>query len=359
MLKKVEYYLKNIFDIFLRKDSKPVLIKKSDAKIRPVDGSRILLLRHDRIGDVLVSVPFVKALRQTFPKIEIDILMSSKNISARRAIDSYVNNVYNYDKNIVNIIKLVSTLRNRNYDIIIDLFDNPSTTSAYLIRLVNPLYALGFDKEDTSYYTHIVPLPDKRLIHIVERIANLLLPFGISTSKSDLNITFRLSPAEKKRANEMMLINDKKIIAINLSGSSRAKFWGVPNYISLLNELSDLHPNFECVIFSMPDYATELNDIISNTKARIAPKSNSFVQYASYLSTCDLLITPDTSAVHLAAAFKIPCVSLHLWNGSEATGMPWHAYNSPQKTLKTDSGNLSNIKVEDVINSVNELIVAS
>ncbi|MBX3044231.1 MAG: glycosyltransferase family 9 protein [Candidatus Kapabacteria bacterium] len=356
MLKKIEYKIKNFFDKSIKRASNPELISQSYAKFKLVEGSRILLLRQDRIGDLLVTVPFVRSLRSAFPKIEIDILLSNKNFSAKRAIDSYVNNIYTYDKNIFKTLSLIASLKRRNYDIIIDMFDNPSTTSSYLIKMIKPLYSLGFEKENFQTYTHIVPLPDKRLVHIVERIANLLMPFGVNPSNNDLKLSFRLSPAETLRAKEMMKAIGDRILGINLSGSDRSKYWGTENYINFILKFSELFGDFDIVIFSMPEYKTELDEILKNTKAKNAPKSNSFVQYASYLSVCDLILTPDTAAVHLASAFDIPCLSLHLWKNLPQTGIPWTAYNTPQRNLRTESGKLADIKVDDAIHVISELI---
>lgn len=356
MLKKIEYAVKGFFDKMLSKDSNPVLINKTEAIFRLTDRSRLLLLRHDRIGDVIVTTPFLTILRKAFPIIEIDMLMSPNNISAQRAVDSYINNIYVYDKKLVNIIKLFRKLKNRKYDIIIDLFDNPSTTSSYIIKFVKPKYSLGFDKSNSAVYTHIVPLPNKNEVHIVERIANLLMPFGIEPAQSAGELSFHLNPEERKKANELIKRNGKKVLGINLSGSSRAKYWGTDNFTEFINEFAIKFTDYKVVIFSMPDYETELNQIISSTLAEKAPKADSFVEYASYLSVCDLLLTPDTAAVHLAAAFKVPCISLHLWTGSSDTGMPWHPYNSPYKMLKTDTGNLADISVESVLNAAAEII---
>lgn len=356
MLKKIEYAVKGFFDKMLSKDNKPVLINKTETIFRLTNSSRLLLLRHDRIGDVMVTTPFLTILRKAFPNIEIDMLMSPNNISASRAVDGFVNNIYVYDKKLIHSIKLIRELKTRKYDIIIDLFDNPSTTSSYIIRFVKPRYSLGFDKSNSAVYTHIVPLPDKNNVHIVERIANLLMPFGIEKQKSVLELSFNLKPEERKKAYEIMKSSEKKILGINLSGSSRAKYWGTDKFTEFINEFEIKFTDYKVVIFSMPDYENELNQIISSTSAEKAPKADTFVEYASYLSVCDLLLTPDTAAVHLAAAFKLPCVSLHLWTGLSDTGMPWHPFNSPYKMLKTDTGNLNDISVESVMNAATELI---
>ena len=51
--------------------------------------NKILLLRQDRIGDVIVSIPFLKILRETLPNTEIHILLGKKNINAEIFINKF------------------------------------------------------------------------------------------------------------------------------------------------------------------------------------------------------------------------------------------------------------------------------
>ncbi len=354
-LKRLEYRLKNWIDTFLVREDSPISVNGTENIFGLTTDSRVLILRHDRIGDLIVSTPFFRIFRHFYPDICIDVLLSNKNVSAIRAIDSYVNNVFVFEKSIINQFLLLRKLKSNNYDIIIDLFDNPSTTSSFLIKLVNPLYAIGFDKTNRLSYSHLVNLPDKNKVHIVERISKMLSAFGVSPKSNELKLEFRISRIELERAFEKIHVSGK-ILGINLSGSSRAKFWGNENLISFITQFNMKHKDFSIVLFYTNDYDLEAEEIIQKTIAVKSPKSSSFVQFASYIATCDYLLTPDTSVVHLASAFNIPCVSLHLYTGSTDTGLPWYAFNSPTKYLVTNTDKLSNIEVEKVLSAFEELI---
>jgi ADP-heptose:LPS heptosyltransferase len=357
LLKKLEYKFKGIVEGFLYNKQYPVLVSEPTKVFNLTTDSRILLLRHDRIGDVLVSVPYIKLLKKNFPDTKIDILLSDKNLSSKRAVEPYVSEIFVYKKQFSKLFSLIRILRNRKYDLVIDLFDNPSTTSSMLIKFIKAKYNLGFEKSNSLSYTHIVPLPDKNKFHIVERISNLCLPFGFRAKKEELDLEFRISQEELKIALSKIKSGKKdNVIGINLSGSSRAKYWGTRNYIELITKINSSFPDLDVVIFSIPDYKIELDEILSKTKSISAPISDSFLKFSSYIAVCDYIITPDTSVVHLASAFKIPSVSLHTWTGSDDTGMPWSGFNSKNICLKTDSGVLSKITVETVFAAFREII---
>jgi ADP-heptose:LPS heptosyltransferase len=340
-IKKTELSLKKGINKFLFSGAQPELLSVpmklfDDTKIK-----RILLLRQDRIGDVLVSTGFLRNLRKAMKNSEIDILLSNKNIGARRAVDPWVDNVVEFRKGINQSIKLIGQLKKRKYDLVIDLFDNASTTSSILLKNLSSKYKLGFEKENSGNYTHTVPLPDKREIHIVDRIANLLLPFGLAPNELDLRLNYKLSDIDKKFAMEKIPKSNKKILGINLAGSSRAKYWGTTNNIDFLQKIDD--QDLEIIIFSMPDYKDELDEICSKTKAKPAPAASGVHEYACLLSRCDYILTTDTSAVHFASALNIPQIGLYTEGHDPAAPLPWMAYKTKSRSIISVSEELSDI----------------
>jgi len=75
------------------------------------DAPRILLLRQDRIGDVLVSVPVIRALRQRYPHALIHMLFSAANYGVRHAVAPYVDHAWRYDKTPASAVRLVGAVR--------------------------------------------------------------------------------------------------------------------------------------------------------------------------------------------------------------------------------------------------------
>lgn len=352
-LKSIEKALKKQFDKNTGKTGEIITVDKPEEIFYFKEKMRILLLRHDRIGDVLVTTPFLHELRKILPGTQIDILLSSKNIGAKKAVEPYVNQIFNYTKGPLDTLGLLSKLINNNYDLVIDLFDNPSTTSAYVIRLINPLYSLGFDKENRGIYTHLVPIPDKRKYHIARRIVNLIMPFGINPEKVDLSLFYPLSIEEKSSAKIKTGKAGVPMIGINLAGSSRAKYYGTENYIKLINKIESRY-KADIILFAKSDYSSELNEIKSKTGCRVAPPAESLHGYAAMLSTCDMIITPDTAAVHFSSAFGIPCLALYIVSDNPNTGIPWYPLGISKRILQTKE-ELAKIKVQEVFSAFIEL----
>ena len=61
---------------------------------------RILFVRAERIGDVLISIPVIRAVRRRYPGAVIDLLVSSANAGVVPAVRPWVDHVWRYDKRI-------------------------------------------------------------------------------------------------------------------------------------------------------------------------------------------------------------------------------------------------------------------
>lgn len=353
----MEYSFKNILESFIFKDIKSVLIEKPTERFSFFEDSKILLIRNDRIGDLLVSSPFLKTFRKYCPNVTIDILLSEKNIAARRVSDNFVNNTFIYSKSLGKLIKLIYILRKRKYDLVIDLLDNPSTTNAFIIKFINPLYSLGFRKSKSNKYNLEILLPTKLKTHIVERINQLLLPFDIVPAIAPKRIEFKVENHERTTAKRLLGEKVKPFrIGINLSGSSSSKFWGLNNYAYFIAFVNKNYSEYQVVVFYTKDNKSIVDRLSEDVEFEKAPLVSDFNLYAAMIAECDIILSPDTAAVHLAAAFGIPCIALYLFSGTKETGMPWTPYHSPSKCLKTGTDNLSNIPLEAVCESFEELI---
>ena len=354
--KNIEKKAKRIANHYIYGRKKPLMLDTAEQVIYLNPGDKVLFLRQDRIGDLLVSTPVFRRFSDEFPEVETDILLSYRNIGASAGVKDYCDEILVYNKGLAEIKKLISKIRSKKYKLIIDLFDNASTTSSAIIKFGKPEYSLGFDKENRRSYDFTVPIPDKAGNHISKRISRLLLPFGIDMQERYLSPVYPFDMHLYKNVYPKMKANHgKQLFAINLSGSNRAKYWGTENYIKFINRILKLFSNLEPICFATKDYSEELEEIANKTGVRTAPFTSSLDEYAAMLSCCDLILTPDTAAVHFASAFKIPCIAMYDISGLEIAGMPWTPVNIPHRTIEIKD-KIENIKVIDVLVNLSSLV---
>ena len=316
------------------------------------DAPRILFLRQDRIGDVLVSIPVIRALRQHYPRAQIHMLFSRANYGVRHAIAPYVDHAWRYDKTPASALRLIRALRAARYDIVVDLTDNPSVSSQLVARWTGAPYRLGVRHERAGRYTHAVPLLDRRQVHIVERMAQLLLPFGIDPTQVSLDLEYRLSDADRALARTRLAPSDRTLrLGINVAGSSRLRYWGNDNFIACIRWMREFDARFAVWVGGAPAYQADVETIAAATGAAALPPLTSFHEFAAVLREFDMLLTPDTSVVHLAAAWKTPMVGLFR---ESPDVMPWYPYHSPYRAALSVGGvpNVPVGAVQDALRSI-------
>jgi len=254
-----------------------------------------------------------------------------------------ISNFYFYNKlKISSIIPLIIKLRRNKYDLVVDLFDNPSSTSTTLLKLLNSRLKLGFEKENKSIYTHIVPLLNKAENHIIRRINQLANPFAIDPSMIDFPFI------------ESYSIRIKNQIGINLFGSSESKFIGEENAIEFLQELDNKYPHLKFIIYYPKDRKSQAQYISQNSNTKLSDETKTFNDYINEISKCQYLITADTSAVHLASYFKIPCLVFYQEVNYLKFGIPWYPFKVDYQSVEVPS--LKNIDLKLAIDKFDRLI---
>ena len=104
-----------------------------------------------------------------------------------------------------------------------------------------------------------------------------------------------------------------KLLAINLSAGANIRYWEKDKWIELLKLILKEYPDFKSSTSFTPKDESLREEIYSNiTQTQFQPIKNLTIQhFASYIKISDILITPDTSAVHIASAFGIPTIAMY------------------------------------------------
>ena len=353
VVKRLELGIRWFFNRLIGAASTPLMVE-TPSPVLEGGRPRILFLRQDRIGDVLVTSPIIKAVRDRYPKATIDMVLSTNNVAVRQSVAPFLDTTLVYKRTVPGLLQLIRQIRAAKYDVIVDLLDNASSTSGMLLGWSGASVRLGVDKENAGVYTHVVPLLDRATHPIHERVAQLLLPFGIDPARTDMRPVYAVSTEERAQAEaDLGLKPGQPRLGVILSGSMEFKRYGPDNTIEVLKRVMSRYANVQIVLFGLPSESADLERISSETGARIAPPSTSFHQYATRLRVMDALWCPDTAAVHLAAAWKLPVCAMYV---PDTEGRhPWLPYETWCEMIVSPTGTLKSIPVERVIEGIERL----
>src|SRR5437868_1589030 len=105
---------------------------------------RVLFLRHDRVGDMIVSTGLMRAIAESHPGLVLDVLASPANAQVLAGAD-YVRNVIVFDRRAPGtFLATARRLRTGHYDAVIDcMVTAPSVTTLLLMLATGAPYRVG------------------------------------------------------------------------------------------------------------------------------------------------------------------------------------------------------------------------
>ena len=107
-------------------------------------GQRVLFLRHDRIGDMILTTGILRTIASSHPTIRLDVLASPSNAPVIRH-EPYLNDIVVFDRHApAGYPAAFSELRRRKYDAVIDcMVTAPSFTTLLLMLASGAGYRIG------------------------------------------------------------------------------------------------------------------------------------------------------------------------------------------------------------------------
>jgi lipopolysaccharide heptosyltransferase II len=314
-------------------------MKKIDAEWARV--KNILCVRLDTIGDVVMTSPAVRALKETFKGSQITLMTSSRGMQVAPLIPE-VDDVITYDapwlkatplrKNSKLELRMADQLRKRNFDaaVIFTVFSQNPLPSALLCYLADIPLRLAHSRENPyQLLTHWVHEIDQvnNLRHEVQRQLDLVSTIGAKTS--DERMSLIVPPDQIKCIEELLeqkgLDLDKPWVVIHPGASAPSRRYMPKGFVQTakLLQLEGIQ-----VVFSGDKNEQELvASIQKNIKAATFSIAGelSLGGLSALLKIAPLLISNNTGPVHIAAAAGTPVVDVYALTNPQHT--PWGVPN--------------------------------
>jgi ADP-heptose:LPS heptosyltransferase len=210
-------------------------------------------------------------------------------------------------------------------------------------------------------------LPSQAEVHIIDRLNSLLPYLGCPEPERRIEIDLPKDYMEKAELALGLKAAGEKRLAINISGSTDEKYIGVEKHIELLVELESGIPEskgWDIILFGTFKHIGDLERIRDGAggktelNVRYAPITKNFRLYMAMLSTADMLLTPDTAAVHIAAAFGIPVAVYYTLPPDAPERMPWYPVGIPYEAI-VNKGDVRGIGTGAMVGMVGKLITNS
>lgn len=307
--------------------------------------NRILIVRTDRIGDVLLSTPVITAARSAFPNAFIAVMVSpeTREIVAQ---NPYLNEVISYDKKlrhrgILDTLRFAMRLRKKRFDLALILHSTARVNLiSFLAGVPNRVgYARGkMDFLLTSKLEYKKRLGEK---HEAEYSLDVLRFLGIEADMSPL--VMPVKKIDDKNMEDLLresgLEKGERFVAIHPGASCISKMWPQENFAKTADILIDRF-GVKVVLVSSPGQAglgEKVMGLMKNKPVFLCGRT-SLGELAALLKRAILFISNDSGPVHIACAVGVPVISIFGRNEKGLSPARWRPLGARDIVVHKDVG---------------------
>lgn len=310
--------------------------------------ARILIIRRNRIGDMICAVPVFKALRRAFPSSLIRVLCDPTGAPIAR-VSGAADEVCILEPGWNRWHALWKNRRwFKGFDVVIGIKGGFESRLAWMIKCSGAPMRIGFERpfvRRSFFYSHPLPPPPQDE-HQIETCLRLLEPLGMRDVPVDLSLQW---PPEALAYAERVVVEhcvneDNPLFVINIS-STQGVVWPQERFVELAAKLAD-----ECHAAVAIAHAPRDKDTASAMARRLGRPhcfeldTPDILHLGAILSRAAVLITPEGGAAHLAAAAGVSAIVL--WKSGGTIGK-WQSRSNRHIHLMPPQG-LESLTVGEV-----------
>lgn len=335
----------------------------------------ILVVRLDRMGDVVLSTPALKALRDAYPESRITFMVrpyvldiAEGNPSADEII------IYDKAKSLLENIGLIRRLRARKFDLAVVL--HPTFRTNLIVFLSGIPKRLGLDRSSRMGMFLTDKVPDKKhlgLKHEIDYTLDILRYIGVNAKDRRMYVPVsRDSQVRAREAFERGGISENDIVVvINPGASCPSKRWPAKRFAEAADILVKRRGVKVVVIAGETDKRIG-EEMASSMKERCLDLSGKTTvgDIAGILKRSKLFISNDSGPVHVACAVGTPVVAIFGRSDRGLSPRRWGPSNKGDVVIHKDVGCLDclahncvlgfkclqAITVDEVVKSAEELL---
>ena len=352
--------------------------------------NKILFITHLAIGDFVYMQNYFKEFATKYPHLKVDIWVDEQRgkILWRRwktksdyilydwlKTCSFINKIYKDTSSWWQLKKFFKEVKKENYPIVVSLaglkkhryarYARKISPKGFIAGIVDPLKKYQFFKK---YRFNKFNLKVKNKVfsnqsqnHITNQYAFWFENFFDLNVEKESRAPFLDVPKEWISYGKLKFLkwnlnrgnrNQQKVVFINAFAKTKKRCWPMNKVIKLIDELRqcDAFYSASFVVNVLPQDYKKFENLLKNLAAQkifLFTAHRNFFQLPAIVSLCDLVISVETSVMHIAVALKIPLVALMRQKNPE-----WMPYGVDEKNIvftKRRKDKVKDISVEDVV----------
>jgi len=261
----------------------------------------ILIIQLRRLGDVILTVPAVDALKKLYPGAKLDFLVEEPGAEALKGHPA-IDEILVYDaRGIWDALAWAQRIRKRRYDWVVDFLANPRTALLTAFSGARLKAGPAHVARRWAYNRRMVqsPVPCYAALEKLRWLASLELDIDQTQVLPRLNLAER--PA-----------NCENIVGLIPPSRKDTRRWPAASYARLGRLLRDKH-GCRLKIFWGPGEKPLAEEVARSIgeRAELAAETPTITDLASELAACRVVVSNCAGAKHVAVALGVPTVTIH------------------------------------------------
>lgn len=310
---------------------------------------KILIIQLRQLGDILLTTPAVRAIKDQMPEAEVDFMtypMGRLIIPGNPLIQ---NHIIAPQEGVMAAMTFARKLREKHYDVVIDFMATPR--SAVIARLVPAYERIAFHTSRAPLFTQTIPRACSDQ-YIVREKFQLLKPIGITSS--DVRMMLPVDEQDfnvpRKFINSVPELSESKMRVI-LSPTHRRdkRKWPLERWAQLAIWL-ERSRHAKVIWIWGPGEEEEIDSVIRLSQGvGIKSPKTTFRELAALIKESHLFIGNSNGPSHVAVAMDTPSIQLH----GPTSAVSWCPMTERHRALQ--GSDMAAISLNDIQN----LIVSS
>ena len=307
---------------------------------------KVLVVRLDRVGDVILSLPAVAAIRERFPNAMISVMVrpyTQALIEGHPLVDETI--PYFYEKGGrhrgLGNLRFIREIAKRRFDIAFIL--HPSLRSNLVPFLAGIPYRIGFRSHAPFFLTKsVVDRRAEGLKHESDYTLDIVRAFGIR-SLPEKKMSLPVSPEEARKVSGILEQTpwggNEGIVAIHAGASCPSKRWPKERFLELAKRIMKEMPYRVAIVGGKEEvelgayFRKEGGPRLLDLTGRLDLK-----ELAAFFKRCEALITNDSGPVHVAAAVGTRTLCIFGRNQAGLSPVRWKALGKNHEVIQKDVG---------------------
>ena len=262
----------------------------------------ILFLRYDgKIGDMVVNTLMFREIKKNYPNIKIGVVTKggAKDIISN---NKNVDKIYEYNKKTSEVKKLARKIALEKYDLLIDFSEMLRVNQMMFINMCKAKFNMGLDRKDWNLFDISINSDKdfKWTEHITKRYSAYLEKLGLEKNK--INLEYDIYINDNNKYQEFLKkIKQNNIVVLNPYGASKHKSFNIQTLKNIIDYFKD--KNTAVILLYFGDKKAELISL-KNEYTYIPEDIKGIQDSIKIIEKSDMVISPDTSIVHIASALK-------------------------------------------------------